>query len=144
VILDVRGKDLLQSLPWGPDIIKPNLYEFATTFAPELVDRNEIAGDEGAVKDRVEKIWGELYRQHHCRLVLTRGPKSVWYAENEKLEEYTIAPAPSPLNTIGSGDAFTAGLAAALGEGTSLRDAAAEGCRCGGLNAALLQPGVIK
>jgi 1-phosphofructokinase/tagatose 6-phosphate kinase len=144
VILDVRGKDLLQSLPRGPDIIKPNLYEFATTFAPELVDRNEIAGDEAAVKDRVEKIWAGLYQQYHCRLVLTRGAKSIWYAEGEKLEEYAVAPAPSLLNTIGSGDAFTAGMAASLGEGASLRAAVAEGCRCGGLNAALLRPGVIK
>jgi fructose-1-phosphate kinase PfkB-like protein len=144
VILDVRGKDLLQSLPWGPDVIKPNLYEFAATFAPELVDRNEIAGDEGTVKDHIEKIWSMLYQQYHCRLVLTRGAKPVWYAENEKLKEYAVAPAPSPCNTIGSGDAFTAGLAAALGEGAPLRDAVAEGCRCGGLNAALLRPGVIK
>jgi 1-phosphofructokinase/tagatose 6-phosphate kinase len=144
VILDMRGRDLLQSLPWGPDIIKPNLYEFASTFAPDLVDRNEIAGGKEKVKERIRKVWGELCAKHRSRLVLTRGPETVWYSENGELEEYTFEADAKPLNTIGSGDAFTAGLAAALGRGASLRDAVAEGCRCGKLNAALLRPGVIK
>jgi 1-phosphofructokinase/tagatose 6-phosphate kinase len=143
VILDVRGRDLLQSLPCGPDIIKPNLSEFASTFAPDLVERNEAGGNNEAVKERVRKVWGELYAQYRSRLVLTRGPETVWYSENGELEEYSFDPDPKPLNTIGSGDAFTAGLAAALGRGASLREAVAEGCRCGKLNAALLRPGVI-
>jgi 1-phosphofructokinase/tagatose 6-phosphate kinase len=144
VILDIRGRDLLQSLPWGPDIIKPNLYEFASTFAPDLVERNEIAGEKENVKDRIRTVWGELYAQYRSRLVLTRGPHTVWYSENGELEEYSFEADAKPLNTVGSGDAFTAGLAAALGRGASLREAVAEGCRCGKLNAALLRPGVIK
>jgi 1-phosphofructokinase/tagatose 6-phosphate kinase len=144
VILDVRGGDLLQSLSRGPDIIKPNLYEFASTFAGDLVDRNEISGKKEEVKERVRKIWGELYAQYHSRLVLTRGPETVWYSENGELEEYSFEPDAKPLNTIGSGDAFTAGMAAALGRGASLKEAVAEGCRCGKRNAALLRPGVIR
>jgi 1-phosphofructokinase/tagatose 6-phosphate kinase len=144
VILDIRGRDLLQSLPWGPDVIKPNLYEFAATFAPDLVDRNEIAGNPGEVKERVRKVWKDLYAQCRSRLVLTRGPETVWYSENGELEEYTFKADAAPLNTVGSGDAFTAGLAAALGRGASLGEAVAEGCRCGKLNAALLRPGVIE
>jgi 1-phosphofructokinase/tagatose 6-phosphate kinase len=143
VILDIRGRDLLQSLPWGPDVIKPNLYEFASTFAPDLVAHNGVAGKEEDLKDRVRKIWGELCARYHSRLVLTRGPDTVWYSENGELEEYTFEANAKPLNTIGSGDAFTAGLAAALGRGAILKDAVAEGCRCGKLNAALLRPGVI-
>jgi 1-phosphofructokinase/tagatose 6-phosphate kinase len=144
VILDVRGRDLLQSLPWNPDIIKPNLYEFASTFAQDLVDRNEIAGKEEEVKERVRSVWGKLYDLCRSRLVLTRGPETVWYSQGKELEEFSFEADPKPLNTIGSGDAFTAGMAAALGRGASLREAVAEGCRCGKLNAALLRPGVIK
>jgi 1-phosphofructokinase/tagatose 6-phosphate kinase len=144
VILDIRGRDLLQSLPWSPDIIKPNLYEFASTFAEDLVARNEIAEKKEKVKERVRKVWEELYAQYHSRLVLTRGPETIWYSENGELEEYAFEADAKPLNTIGSGDAFTAGMAASLGRGASLRDAVAEGCRCGKLNAALLRPGVIK
>jgi 1-phosphofructokinase/tagatose 6-phosphate kinase len=143
VILDVRGRDLVQSLPWSPDIIKPNLYEFASTFARDLVEQNEIAGRNEEVKERVRKVWGDLYAQYRSRLVLTRGPETVWYSENGELEEYCFEPDAQPLNTIGSGDAFTAGMAAALGRGASLKEAVAEGCRCGKLNAALLRPGVI-
>ncbi|MDR2110368.1 MAG: carbohydrate kinase family protein, partial [Spirochaetaceae bacterium] len=45
--------------------------------------------------------------------------------------------------TTGSGDAFTAGLTAALEDGASLGEAVAEGVRCGGLNAGFLKVGTI-
>ena len=143
VILDIRRKDLLNSLPFGPDVIKPNLYEFASTFAPELVFQNEIKGETGEIKKRVQEIWTELYKTYKCSLVLTRGSKPLWYAEKEKLEEYAFETV-EPINTTGSGDAFAAGLAAALEEGASLREAVAMGARCGALNAGFLSPGVIK
>ena len=143
VVLDVRGQDLLYSLPFGPDIIKPNLFEFISTFAPELVSKNSISGGEADVKKTAGKIWAELYEKYPCRLVLTRGADSVWYAEKGELAEYTFESV-EPLNTVGSGDAFTAGLAAALEEGASLKDAVAAGALCGKRNAALLRPGVIR
>ena len=143
IILDVRGNDLLNSLSYGPDIIKPNLYEFFTTFAPEFVSNNSISGSGDVIREKAEKIWAGLHERFPGRLVLTRGADSVWYTENEKLLEYKFEPV-RPLNTIGSGDAFSAGLAAALEDGASLREAISEGARCGALNAGLLRPGVIK
>jgi 1-phosphofructokinase/tagatose 6-phosphate kinase len=143
VVLDLRGKDLLNSLPHKPDVIKPNLYEFAATFAPDLVGRNEIAGDPVSIKKRIAALCGELYEKYGSKIVLTRGASSVWYSETGNLEEFAVVPV-EPLNTVGSGDAFTAGLSAALEDGASLKDAVAEGSRCGKLNAALLRPGVIK
>jgi len=139
IILDVRGQDLLKSLPFGPDVVKPNLYEFVSTFAPELVSEKNI----GIVKKMVGKIWAKLYEKRPCALVLTRGAKPLWYAEKGELAEYAFESV-EPLNTTGSGDAFSAGLAAALEEGASLVDAVAEGVRCGALNAVLLKPGVIR
>jgi sugar/nucleoside kinase (ribokinase family) len=60
----------------------------------------------------------------------------------EKGEVWRQAPAAGDVvNPIGSGDAFTAGLAAALGAGKDLRDAVSEGHRCGLLNAQQLAPG---
>ena len=144
VILDVRGRDLIDSLPFGPDTIKPNLFEFVSTFAPGLISNNVISAGDAELKKKVSEIWAELYEKYPCRLVLTRGADSVWYAEKGELTEYTFAPVHDPVNTIGSGDAFTAGLAAALEEGASLKDAVAQGARCGALNAGLLRPGVIK
>ena len=141
VILDIKGPDLLNSLPFEPDLIKPNLYEFVSTFAPELVSRNDVLNG-GCIKEKIEKICAELYEKYHCRLVLTRGADSVWYAEKGKLAEYTFEPV-KPVNTVGSGDAFSAGLAAALEEGASLAEAVVQGARCGALNAGILRPGVI-
>jgi len=150
IILDIRGKDLVDSLPYigsfkssGSVVIKPNLYEFASTFAPELVSKNNVDSGNPEVKNKIAKIWAGLYEKYKCRLVLTRGSDPVWYAEDAEIKEYAFESV-EPLNTTGSGDAFTAGLAAALGDGSSLRDAVALGARCGALNAQLLRPGVIK
>jgi 1-phosphofructokinase/tagatose 6-phosphate kinase len=145
VILDIRGKDLIESLPWKPDVIKPNLFEFALTYAPDLVAGNEVNYNimsESAIKTRIEVICRGIFEKYQCNIVLSRGSKAIWYAENGELAEFEIDPV-KPVNTIGSGDAFTAGFAAALEEGRSFREAVAEGARCGKLNAMLLRPGVI-
>ena len=143
VILDVRGNDLLNSLPHGPLVIKPNLYEFFLTFAPEFISNNGITGNEGQIRERAEQIWAGLREKYSLSLVLTRGHEPVWYGESGDLLEHALSPVP-PLNTTGSGDAFTAGLASALEDGAPLSAAIASGARCGALNAGLLRPGVIR
>ena len=143
VILDLRGQDLIRSLPFKPDIIKPNLFEFVSTFAPELITGNVIQNTGNDLRERVKRICAELYEKYACSLVLTRGSDSVWYAEKGELLEHNIRPV-EVVNSTGSGDAFTAGLSAAIGEGASLEEAVAEGARCGALNAALLRSGTIK
>ena len=147
IILDIRGKDLLNSLQHKPDIIKPNLVEFASTFAPELIVKNKIP-DVPEVKSRIEGLCVELCNKYNTGIVLTRGAKSIWYMDKSSslgnsFSEFKID-CFEPLNTTGSGDAFTAGMASALEEGKSLGQAVAEGARCGGLNALLLRPGVIR
>jgi 1-phosphofructokinase/tagatose 6-phosphate kinase len=142
IILDIRGEDLLHSLPLEPDLVKPNLLEFAGTFAPELIRSGSIAGETGEVKTRVREICRFLCEKYRTRIVLTQGSGSVWFAEGDRFSEFTFEPL-KPVNTTGSGDAFTAGLAAVLAEGGSLEEAVAEGVRCGGLNAGLLKVGVI-
>jgi 1-phosphofructokinase/tagatose 6-phosphate kinase len=136
VVLDLWGEDLLKSLPYGPDVIKPNLAEFAATFLP-----GEAPGVPGV--EQVRELCLGLCGEHHCAVVLTGGTGAVRYAEGGTFAEYPVVPAAQPVNTTGSGDAFTAGLAAALGDGQSLREAVAEGVRCGGLNAGFLQVGTI-
>lgn len=155
IILDVRGTDLERSLSHGPDLVKPNLVEFVGTFAPGLASPRELSGDEEGVKSRVADLILELAGRYRTRIVLTRGSRSVWYADGSVpgtdgaeasspvFDEYLVERTP-PVNTVGSGDAFTAGLAAALDEGYSLRDAIAQGAGCGGLNAGFLKPGVIR
>ncbi|MDR3146407.1 MAG: PfkB family carbohydrate kinase [Treponema sp.] len=143
VILDLRGPDLLNSLEFRPDVVKPNLLEFAQTFAPELMVKNTLAGDPAALKDRTREICRDLCEAYGVRIVLTRGGESLWYADPRGFSEFRPEPV-KPVNTTGSGDAFTAGFAAALGEGASPEEAVALGIRCGGLNAGLLQVGTIR
>jgi 1-phosphofructokinase/tagatose 6-phosphate kinase len=142
VILDIRGRDLLNSLPLGPDLIKPNLLEFAETFIPGMVREGKFCGEEGEIRAQVQEICRSLCEKYHTRIVLTRGIRPVWLAEGESFREFPVPPL-EPVNTTGSGDAFTAGLASVLSEGGTLEEAAAEGVRCGGLNAGLLKIGSI-
>ena len=144
VILDLRGQDLINSLPYCPDLIKPNLYEFATTFAPELVYKNEINPEIKDLKERIEKIIAEKFYDYPISLVLSRGSKPLWYwdCKIKKIEEYSFESV-EPVNTTGSGDAFTAGIAAGLDEGASLSEAIILGVKCGALNAAQISPGII-
>ena len=142
VFLDVKGKDLTESLRYRPDVIKPNLFEFASTFAPQLIKNNDLAGDDIAVKEEIKTIMLEICGEFGCRIVLTRGGQKIWAADGEDFFEVGFQ-AVKPVNPIGSGDAFTAGLAAALLDGAGFREAIAEGIRCGALNAGFIKPGVI-
>lgn len=136
VILDIRGKDLTESLPFEPDLIKPNLAEFLSTYLPSPPE------DPDQLKEAVIQVAQDLERRYHCRVVLTRGAKAVWVVSEGEFKELEFPSVP-PVNTTGSGDAFTAGLAAALDDGRDLYDAVAQGARCGRLNAQYLKPGTI-
>jgi fructose-1-phosphate kinase PfkB-like protein len=143
IILDVRGSDLKESLPFKPDVIKPNLFEFTDTFAPEFKNLGELSGDEAGVRERISALALDLVGRYETAVILSRGTRPVWYAAGGVFAEYPVEKKP-PLNTTGSGDAFTAGLAAALEDGLSLSEALAAGVLCGGLNSQFLKPGVIR
>jgi len=166
IILDIRGKDLLECLKYEPDIVKPNLYEFASTFTPELIKDNDLTIDDKAAKEQIKSAMLETARKYKCRVILTNGSREILAADYAPMEaqnnffEVKIQPVKA-VNTIGCGDAFTAGLAAALYDGSAtqtgsasqirsvkqtfdLNAAISEGIRCGALNAGLVRPGVIR
>jgi 1-phosphofructokinase/tagatose 6-phosphate kinase len=143
IILDLRGSDLSKSLPFRPDVIKPNLFEFTGTFAPEFKELGELSGDEEGVKERIAVLALDLAKQYGTSIILSRGTRPVWFIEGGAFAECPVEKVP-PVNTIGSGDAFTAGLAAALDDGLPLREAVVRGIHCGALNAGFLKPGVIR
>jgi len=133
VILDVKGKDLIESLQYEPNVVKPNLLEFAETFALDLAAENEQI--KSAMKDTAQK--------YHCRVILTNGSRKILAADRDKFFEIEFE-AVKAVNSTGCGDAFTAGLAAALEDGANFYEAIGEGVRCGAKNAALIRPGVIR
>lgn len=142
VVLDYRGEDLINSLPEQPDIIKPNLAEFVSSFLPELGTISEHADDRRLI-EAVKKRMLEIYREVGSIPVITRGKHSTLYVDEGEVHERAV-PAVEVVNTIGSGDAFAAGLAISLHDGASLSVAVDRGHELAGANAARLRPGVIR
>jgi 1-phosphofructokinase family hexose kinase len=143
VILDIKGKDLTESLQYAPDIVKPNLFEFASTFAPHLVKDNEFIENDTAALEQIKSIALETVKEYGCRVILTNGSRKIFAADGNNFFDIDIESVKA-VNTIGCGDAFTAGLASALDDGADFRSAINEGVRCGALNASFIKPGVIR
>jgi 1-phosphofructokinase/tagatose 6-phosphate kinase len=142
MILDIRGDDLLNSLPYKPDVLKPNMLEFVSTFFLDKITHGKLNSSEEEILPFVKEKAAELSLTGPS-FVITRGSKSVLSFHRGEFTE-TKFDAISPVNTTGSGDAFTAGLASSLSEGNNLEKAIQEGIRCGALNASFMKPGIIK
>ncbi len=142
MILDIRGDDLLNSLPYKPGIVKPNMLEFISTFFPEKGNMGKFTVPEEDILPLVKEKAAKHSRDG-TSLVITRGNKPVWCFHNGDFDEISFDTV-IPVNTTGSGDAFTAGLASSLSEGISLHKAILEGIMCGALNAAFMKPGIIR
>jgi 1-phosphofructokinase/tagatose 6-phosphate kinase len=143
VILDIKGKDLTESLKYEPDIMKPNLFEFATDFAPELIENNELTTIDDVAKERIKSAVLDMAQKYKCRVILTNGSRKIIAADANDFFEVDFQSVKA-INSTGCGDAFTAGLAAAFEDGADFRKAISEGCRCGALNTALVRPGVVR
>jgi 1-phosphofructokinase family hexose kinase len=143
VILDIKGKDLTESLKYEPYVVKPNLFEFVSTFAPDLIKDNDLTIIDDTAKERIKSAVLDMAQKNRCRVILTNGSRKIIAAEADNFFEVEFQPVKA-VNSTGCGDAFTAGLTAALENGADFREAISEGCRCGALNAALVRPGVVR
>jgi len=133
VILDIRGKDLIRSLPFHPDIIKPNKSEFVATFFKGAVPADED----------VHESMLDVSRTFGTEVVLTSGRSKVAFTDQGKLMRMsprTIV----PRNTTGSGDAFCAGFARSFSRDRNMEHSIEAGMECGTLNALCIRPGSIR
>jgi 1-phosphofructokinase/tagatose 6-phosphate kinase len=142
LILDIKGRDLMESLPFRPCVAKPNLEELLQTYAPDKVESWRSGGDEDAMRHLVARIGREYKERHGAWLVVTRGSRSTLFWDGTALRECPARPV-KVLNPIGSGDSFNVGVATALEDGATIAEAVAEGTRLGALNAERLKPGSI-
>jgi 1-phosphofructokinase family hexose kinase len=138
VICDYRGEDLLNSLEYQPDVIKPNASEFAETFFPSCDPQNR---DEGLTALITEKM-RFLTCERHITSILTDGARAILYTDNNSIKHYKPPPI-TPVNTTGCGDAFTAGFAFRFLAVHDMTDAVKKGAECALQNALHLRPGVI-
>lgn len=140
VVVDYRGSDLVGSLAHRPSLVKINVSEFSATFLdatiPEETPTDEMPSE---LHDRMV----DLAREHETQLVLTNGSRPVLFVEDGRVEQVPVQAA-RPVNTIGSGDAATAGIAVGLARGKSLREAIELGLECARKNVLLERPGVIR
>lgn len=133
VLLDYRGRDLLDSLAYKPDLIKPNRQEFQDTFFPG----RSIVSDMQIMEKMI------ALEQDGIHVVLTDGAQPVWYVQGGRVVRLPVE-AVVPINVIGSGDAFAAGLAAVWSESGDMDAAVDKALWCGKQNARLIKPGVIR
>ena len=140
VVLDVKGSDLIRSLEYGPTVIKPNLKEFSETLFPEHTFKEHKT--EVLILDEVKEKMLELERKTGVITVLTQGAKSVFISHRENVMELKVE-AVVPVNTIGCGDSFTAGLAYGLQMKLPIEKCVEIGIACGKANALNLKPGTI-
>ncbi len=140
IVLDVKGHDLTSCLPFGPDIVKPNLSEFTATFLPgRAVGEQE---DSASLEKEIESEMASIHQRYGTAVLLTRGARAAWLYTKEGFSSVGIPPA-KVVNTIGCGDAVTAGVAWSLCYGKTIHEAVAEGLRCAALKASCLRPGSL-
>jgi fructose-1-phosphate kinase PfkB-like protein len=159
-ILDIRGQELLHALAHQPGIVKINLDEFVKTFLPDF-SAQDIDDDRDyseQLKKRIVDCMVDITEDSRSTVVISRGSRPVWYARAGVFAEYAIPAIPhgQVKNPIGSGDAFTAGLAAwvhAHLEDSFIHEGVAEdlllkaldyGVRCAQQNVRLVGPGRIR
>ncbi|MFP4162862.1 MAG: 1-phosphofructokinase family hexose kinase [Chitinispirillaceae bacterium] len=140
VILDLKGKDLINSLPLCPDFIKPNLSEFAATFfSQETVWENQTS--EEHLKRACRKM-EELFSRFNTKSIITRGSEGCLFHDGEKISSVE-AEVIEPVNTIGCGDAFTAGFASDWHAKKDIKEAVKTAMKTALLNALTVRPGTL-
>lgn len=138
LICDIRGAALERLLRFHPEIVKINVDEFLATFV-----RTGVPGDPLEKRAAAVAILGGN-RYGVGAWILTDGarPTIVAAGDDPVVEVEPIAL--EPVNTIGCGDAFLAGLIVARADGDSLADAVDHGHAAAAMNASLMKPGSIR
>ncbi len=140
VMLDIRGRLLLDSMPYRPDYINPNFVEFAQTFMPGLQLKEHE--DDPETTAAVSKKMLDIYKEYGSVCVLTHGAGPTLFFEHGEIRSMPVKRI-VPRNTIGSGDAFTAGFISVIQRGGEIGEAVQKGQECGALNALHIRPGTI-
>ena len=122
VVLDAEGEAMLEGVRAGASMVTPNEREAEELAGQEFEDRGDLA--HGVL---------ELVRLGATEAAITRPEgcvAAVGEGNSRRLLEVHTEPL-EPVSTVGSGDAFLAGYAAARYEGRSPEECLAYGVACG-------------
>lgn len=172
VIADYRALDLRNTLRLaalllkespnrytGTLIIKPNFDEFCQTFSSrdfspdatfdflETESAVKVTGGTRFSRRALIRSLKTIYANTRALSVITDGTKPLTAYDGKTVYRVPCSPllcAERVQNTIGCGDAFTAGFAASFTRGESFETALREGCRCGARNAVTFKPGSVE
>jgi len=133
VMVDFQGKDLeVAILESCPEIIKINEEEFTATFSlPYPLSEEELERELALRSMTLNNI-----------IIVTRGMKDTFGASSGVLSRESVE-AVSALNTIGCGDAFSAGFLMSWLNEQNIQNALAKGKWCATRNTFSLRPGSI-
>jgi 1-phosphofructokinase/tagatose 6-phosphate kinase len=122
VVLDAEGAAMLEGVRAGASVVTPNEREAEELVGQEFSDAGDLAH---GLSELVRMGAGEatITRPDGCAAVVGEGSaRRFLEVRTEPLD---------PVSTVGSGDAFLAGYAAARYEGRSPEDCLAYGVACG-------------
>lgn len=131
VVLDTHKSFLLKALNAHITVAKPNLHELETAFERKLSEDKDIWE---AIEQLQEK-------GVECIVISNEGMPS--YAALNGTRYKIIPPQVTPVNSIGSGDAFAAGIASILLEKRNFLEAIVFGTACGTASTLTPLPGYI-
>lgn len=131
-VVDAQGPALLEALKTRASLIKPNRAELAATVSRALTDETALIM---AMRD-VQQRGAE-------RVVVTAGAEPTLALDGSHVWRIS-SPKITPVNPIGSGDSFTAGLVWRLLGGHDLGEAARWGAAAGAANALSAMPGELE
>ncbi|MGH4037077.1 MAG: PfkB family carbohydrate kinase [Sphaerochaeta sp.] len=140
VLLDLKGADLINSLKYRPDVIKPNLSEFVKTFFHKDILENE---ESDYLKEEVITKMKSIFEEFGVISVITRSTNNIWAYGDEGFFEIEIHKAEKFVNPIGCGDTFAATLTSSLTGGKKLKEAICDAALNSSINVTTIKPGSL-
>jgi fructose-1-phosphate kinase PfkB-like protein len=140
VLLDLKGADLINSLKYRPDVIKPNLSEFVKTFFHKDILENE---ESDYLKEEVITKMKSIFEEFGVVSVITRSTNNIWVYGDEGFFEIEIHKAEKFVNPIGCGDTFAATLTSSLTGGKKLKEAICDAALNSSINVTTVKPGSL-
>lgn len=131
VVLDTSGSALQEALSAKPFMIKPNEQEFEDMLGRKITDES----------DMVDTL-REWDRYEIPVIVLTLGDKGAMVSLNGEIYKVT-PPKITAVNPVGSGDAFTAGMASGFEKGWEIEETLTLATAAGAANALEKRAGMI-
>ena len=131
-IVDTQGAVLLESLKARPLVAKPNRKELGVALGVTVDSDSSL-----------QSAMIELVERGAKNAVITLGADGAMAFDGKEFW-YVTSPKVKAINSVGSGDAFTAGLAAGLVDGQNLAEACRLGAACGAANAMTLMAGDVR